>query len=139
LGRDPLNIRQQLAVLGSKLRDPQFSFLFNPGEWRPGIDGTVTKDLDALLKEWLGRPTPISILDLSGIPPVVLNDLIGALLRISLRRSLWARNLPKAGVYASNDRCSKKRMHTWGRSMSGAASSAVRRIAKEGRKYGVGV
>ncbi|MDO9542733.1 MAG: ATP-binding protein, partial [Kiritimatiellia bacterium] len=49
-GKDSINIRQQLAVLGSKLRDPQFSFLFNPGELCPDIKGTVVKDLDALLK-----------------------------------------------------------------------------------------
>ncbi|MDO9566187.1 MAG: DUF87 domain-containing protein [Candidatus Desulfaltia sp.] len=29
-GRDPLGIRQQLAGLASKLRDPRFEFIFNP-------------------------------------------------------------------------------------------------------------
>lgn len=96
-GRDPINIRQQLAVLGSKLRDPQFAFLFNPGDWRPGIKGMVTKDLDELLKDWLGASAPITILDLSGVPPVVLNDLIGALLRILYDALFWARNLPEGG------------------------------------------
>ena len=70
-GGDSINIRQQLAILGSKLRDPQFAFLFNCGDWRPKMDGTVAKDLDALLEGWLGSPAPISILDLSGIPPAV--------------------------------------------------------------------
>ena len=96
-GRDPINIRQQLAILGSKLRDPQFEFLFNPGDWRPGIKGKVTKDLDELLKDWLGASAPITILDLSGVPPVVLNDLIGALLRILYDALFWARNLPEGG------------------------------------------
>lgn len=138
-GRDPINIRQQLAVLGSKLRDPQFSFLFNPGEWRPGIEGTVTKDLDALLKEWLGSPAPISILDLSGIPPAVLNDLIGALLRILYDALFWARNLPEGG-YLRPLMLVLEEAHAYlGKEHVGAASSAVRRIAKEGRKYGVGV
>ena len=40
-GGDPIGIRQQLAILGSKLRDPQFAFLFNCGDWRPELDGTV--------------------------------------------------------------------------------------------------
>ena len=39
-GGDPINMRQQLAVLGSKLRDPQFAFLYNCGDWRPNIEGT---------------------------------------------------------------------------------------------------
>ncbi|CAG1005078.1 hypothetical protein BURK2_03352 [Burkholderiales bacterium] len=138
-GRDSINIRQQLAVLGSKLRDPQFSFLFNPGEWRPGIDGTVTKDLDALLKEWLGSPAPISILDLSGIPPAVLNDLIGALLRILYDALFWARNLPEGGRLRPLMLVLEEAHAYLGKEHVGAASSAVRRIAKEGRKYGVGV
>src|SRR4029077_16414732 len=81
-GPDPINMRQQLAVLGSKLRDPQLNFLFNPDDWRPNIDGSVVKDLDELLADWLGRSSPVTILDLSGIPPTVMNDLVGALLRI---------------------------------------------------------
>lgn len=138
-GRDPINIRQQLAVLGSKLRDPQFSFLFNPGDWCPGIEGTVTKDLDALLKEWLGSPAPISILDLSGIPPAVLNDLIGALLRILYDALFWARDLLEGGRLRPLMLVLEEAHAYLGKEHVGAASSAVRRIAKEGRKYGVGV
>lgn len=138
-GRDPINIRQQLAVLGSKLRDPQFAFLFNCGDWRPGIDGTVTKDLDALLKDWLGSPAPISILDLSGIPPAVLSDLIGALLRILYDALFWGRNLPEGGRLRPLMLVLEEAHAYLGKEHIGTASSAVRRIAKEGRKYGVGV
>ena len=138
-GRDPLNIRQQLAVLGSKLRDPQFAFLFNCGEWRPDLDGTVAKDLDALLKDWLGSPAPISILDLSGIPPTVLSDLIGALLRIVYDALFWARNLPEGGRLRPLMLVLEEAHAYLGREHIGTASNAVRRIAKEGRKYGVGV
>lgn len=83
-GPDPLGMRQQLAILASKLRDPQLAFLFNPTEWRPGSDGTVAKDLDALLADWVGSPSPIAILDLSGIPFTVLNDLIGPCFAFSM-------------------------------------------------------
>ena len=138
-GRDPINIRQQLAVLGSKLRDPQFAFLFNSGDWRPGIDGTVTKDLDALLKDWLGSSAPISILDLSGIPPAVLSDLIGALLRILYDALFWGRNLPEGGRLRPLMLVLEEAHAYLGKEHIGTASSAVRRIAKEGRKYGVGV
>ncbi len=138
-GRDPINIRQQLAILGSKLRDPQFEFLFNPGDWRPGIKGTVTKDLDELLKDWLGASAPISILDLSGVPPMVLNDLIGALLRILYDALFWARNLPEGGRLRPLMLVLEEAHAYLGKDHTGSASSAVRRIAKEGRKYGVGV
>jgi hypothetical protein len=138
-GPDALGIRQQLAVLASKLRDPQFGFVFNPGGWLPGLDGTVAKDLDALLANWVGSPSPISILDLSGIPSTVLNDLIGAMLRILYDALFWARNLPEGGrerplLFVLEE------AHTYlGKDHTGPAASAVRRIAKEGRKYGVGV
>jgi len=139
LGRDSIGIRQQLAGLASKLKDPRFSFLFSPGEWLPDMDGKTVEDLDALLGEWIGGPKPITILDLSGIPSLVLNDLIGALLRIIYDALFWARNLPEGGrerpllivleeahAYLSSDNV-------------GSAATAVRRIAKEGRKYGVGM
>lgn len=141
-GPDPINMRQQLAVLASKLRDPQLAFLFNPGEWRPGMDGKVGKDLDALLENWVGSSQPITILDLSGIPFTVLNELVGALLRILYDALFWARNLPEGGrerplLFVLEE------AHTYlareGNGPVGAAATAVRRIAKEGRKYGVGV
>lgn len=138
-GPDSIGIRQQLAVLSSKLRDPQFAFLFNPDEWSPRIDGSVTKDLDALLEGWLGSPSPISILDLSGIPPAVLNDLVGALLRILYDALFWARNLPEGGRLRPLLLVLEEAHAYLGKEHVGAASSAVRRIAKEGRKYGVGV
>lgn len=138
-GGSPLGIRQQMAMLASKLRDPQFAFLFNPGDWRPGLDGKVAKDLDALLSEWIGGPSPITILDLSGIPSAVLNDLVGALLRILYDALFWARNLPE-GARERPLFVVLEEAHTYlGKEHAGPASAAVRRIAKEGRKYGVGM
>jgi DNA helicase HerA-like ATPase len=139
-GPDPLGMRQQLAVLASKLRDPQFAFLFNPGVWKPQLDNTVSQDLNTLLAEWIGSKAAITILDLSGIPSAVLTDLIGALLRILYDALFWARNLPEGGrerpllfVLEEAHAYLGKQEHV------GPAGAAVRRIAKEGRKYGVGV
>lgn len=139
LGNEGIGIRQQLAGLAARLRDPRFNFLFRPGEWLPDLDGKTEKDLDFFLAQWIGGERPITILDLSGIPSSVLDDLIGALLRILYDALFWARKLPEGGrerpllvvleeahAYLSKDN-------------SGAASTAVRRIAKEGRKYGVGI
>lgn len=138
-GKEIIGIRQQLAGLASKLRDPRFAFLFKPGDWLPDIDGKSPKDLDALLEQWVGGPKPISILDLSGVPSSVLNDLIGALLRILYDALFWARKLPEGG----RERpllIVLEEAHTYlSKDNSGAAAMAVRRIAKEGRKYGVGL
>ena len=137
-GQDGINIRQQLAVLASKLRDPQFAFLFNPEGYRPGIDGHVDRDLDSLLDDWIGNAAPISILDLSGIPSTVLNDLIGSLLRILYDALFWARNLPEGGRERPLLLVLEEAHAYLGKEHSGTAATAVRRIAKEGRKYGVG-
>lgn len=138
-GKDAIGIRQQLAGLASKLRDPRFAFLFKPGDWLPDIDGKSTKDLDALLQDWVGGPKPITILDLSGIPSSALNDLIGALLRILYDALFWARKLPEGG----RERpllIVLEEAHTYlGKENSSTAAMAVKRIAKEGRKYGVGL
>ncbi len=138
-GGNPIGIRQQLAVLASKLRDPQFAFLFNPNSWRPGIDGGVSGDLDEIIKGWIGGPAPISILDLSGIPSGVLNDLVGAVLRILYDGLFWARNLPEGGRERPLLVVLEEAHAYLGHEHGGFASSAVRRIAKEGRKYGVGI
>lgn len=139
LGSEGIGIRQQLASLASKLRDPRFGFLFQPGDWLPGIDGATRKDLDALLFDWIGDSKPITILDLSGVPSSVLTDLIGALLRILYDALFWARNLPEGGRERPLLIVLEEAHAYLGEKHSGPAAGAVRRIAKEGRKYGVGL
>lgn len=139
LGNEGIGIRQQLAALASKLRDPRFAFLFKPGDWLPGVDGGAQRDLDDLLQEWIGGTQPITILDLSGIPPLVLNDLIGALLRILYDALFWARNLPEGGRERPLLIVLEEAHAYLGKENTGSAATAVRRIAKEGRKYGVGL
>jgi len=69
----------------------------------------------------------------------VLNDLIGALLRILYDALFWAKNLPEGGRLRPLMLVLEEAHAYLTKEHEGAASSAVRRIAKEGRKYGVGV
>ncbi|WP_295754649.1 ATP-binding protein [Undibacterium sp.] len=132
-----LNIGKQLLLLGTKLRIPRYDFIFKPNEWTPAKDGKVDQDLDSLLKNWIGGKS-VSILDLSGVPPDILQTTIGALLRILYEALFWARNLSQgarhrpllivmeeAHIYLNDD-------------FKGMASKVVQRIVKEGRKYGIG-
>lgn len=134
--------RVHLDVLESKLRDPRMQFLYKPGEWSVSKDGTTKLDLDALLNEWVGASTPISVFDLSGIPTAVVDDLVGAVLRILYDAVFWGRLkheggrerplllvLEEAHVYLGTQSTQSK----------SRAAIAARRIAKEGRKYGVGL
>ncbi len=138
-GPDPIGIRREVGILGSRLRDPQLQFLFNPGEWRPNLDGAAAADLDSLLALWLGNDKPLTILDLSGVPSSVLNDLVGAVLRVVYDALFWARNLPEGG----RERpllCVLEEAHAYlSKGREGLAAEVVKRIAKEGRKYGVGM
>lgn len=138
-GPDPIGIRREVGILGSRLRDPQLQFLFCPDEWQPDLQGATQADLDSLLERWLGNAKPLTILDLSGIPSSVLNDLVGAVLRVVYDALFWARNLPEGG----RERpllCVLEEAHSYlSKGKEGLASEAVKRIAKEGRKYGVGM
>lgn len=133
-----LNIRRQLDSLASKLRDPRFDFLFKPGPWLPKEDGVPNEDLDTLLGSWIGGEHPVTILDLSGIPVSILTTLIGALLRIIYDALFWARFLSEGG----RERpilIVLEEAHTYlSQGDNGPAALSVKRIVKEGRKYGIG-
>jgi len=139
LSTSPLSIRKQVDTLASKLRDPRFDFMFRPGDWLPSTDGSVKADLDRLLEDWVGGPEPIAVLDLSGIPPAILKDLIGALLRILYNAMFWARERSEGGRERPLLFVLEEAHAYLGKDQTGSAADAVKRIAKEGRKYGVGV
>lgn len=131
--------RTHLDVLESKLRDPRMQFLFNPGSWAVKPDGTTRADLDALFEEWIGADAPISVFDLSGIPSAVVDDLVGAVLRILYDAVYWGR-LKKEGGRERPLLIVLEEAHVYlGTQSKGRAAAATRRIAKEGRKYGVGL
>jgi DNA helicase HerA-like ATPase len=132
-----LNSSQQLHSLGSKLRIPRYDFIFKPGkEWSPDADGKTNKDLDTLMKGWIGSDKPITILDLSGIPITILNTIIGVLLRIVYDGLFWSRNLSQGGKERPLLLLMEE-AHNYLNS-EGSALSIVQKIVKEGRKYGIG-
>lgn len=133
-----LNITSQLENLGSKLRIPRFDFLLKPDEWCPELDGKVEKDLDDFIKDWVGSDKPITILDLSGIPPSVLNDIIGICLRIIYDGLFWSRNLPEGGRERPLLVVMEEAHSYLNDNFERAASTIVQKIVKEGRKYGIG-
>jgi hypothetical protein len=131
--------RSHIDTMEAKLRDKRLRFLFNPGPWSVKEDGSTAKDLDALLQEWIGGEKPITVLDLSGIPPSVLDDLVGAVLRILFDALFWGRNVEVGGRHRPL-LVALEEAHTYlAKEGKGSAAKAARRIAKEGRKYGVGL
>ncbi|PPA05184.1 ATPase [Pseudomonas sp. MWU12-2312b] len=132
-----LNIGKNVLLLGTKLRIPRYDFIFRPGDWMPEADGAVVTDLDALLESWIGEKS-ISILDLSGVPPDILQTTIGAVLRILYEALFWARNLSQGGRHRPLLIVMEEAHIYLNDSFKGMASKIVQRIVKEGRKYGIG-
>ena len=135
---DSLSIRAALEALGARLRVSRYDFLLKAGDWHPSLEGATEKGLADLIKQWLGSDRPITILDLSGIPSTITNDIIGNVLRVLYDGLFWARNLSEGG----RERpvlIVMEEAHTYlGDNFDGAASIATQRIVKEGRKYGIG-
>ena len=139
LSTSRLNIGRAVDGLGSKLRDPRLSFLFRPGPYLPDPDGKVENDLDVLLAGWLGDDKPVTILDLSGISATIQSELVRTLLRVVYEALFWARNLPEGGRERPLLIVLEEAHAYLERDGGGTASGAIQRIAKEGRKYGIGI
>lgn len=131
-------LNRQLEQIRSKLIDTRYNFLFNHNQYN-GQD----KDLDDLVNNWLAHEKPITILDLGGIPFDVMDMVIGLITRICFETVFWGRNEQGIGrqrpllmVY--------EEAHSYlprggsNQMVSGYSSRAVRRVCKEGRKYGIG-
>lgn len=127
-----------LNKLQGKLKDNRLNFLFDVDNY----DG-VKLDIDDLLSEWLNHDKPITILDLGGIPSEIMDLVVGLISRILFESMFWGRSIPGFGkqrpvlmVY--------EEAHSYlpkggaNQNVAGYAGRAVRRICKEGRKYGIG-
>ena len=138
LNTQAVGIRRQLNILRSRLVDRRYDFLLHPGSWEPDEAGAIKADLDDLLSGWLGGEKPITILDLSAVPSGVLELLVGSILKIVYESLFWSREKSEGGI----DRPLLVVMEEAHRYLSAGkntlASETVQKIAKEGRKYGVG-
>lgn len=135
---DSLNLRGPLEALGSKLRVSRFDFLLKAGAWHPDLTGATEKGLAKLMEAWLGSPRPITILDLSGIPSSMTNDIIGNILRVLYDGLFWSRKLSDGGRERPVLVVMEEAHAYLNANHDGAASIITQRIVKEGRKYGIG-
>jgi hypothetical protein len=135
---DPLNLRGPLEALGSKLRVTRYDFLLKAGDWHPDLNGAVQQGLAKLMETWLGSSRPITILDLSGIPSSMTNDIIGNILRVLYDGLFWARKLSDGGRERPLLVVMEEAHAYLNDNFDGAASIVTQRIVKEGRKYGIG-
>ena len=123
----------------SRLLDQRYNFLFRPSGYSPDLNGSTPKDLPHLFSKWFGHGTPVSILDLSAVPSNIMQTISGCILKIIYDALYWGQNTLVGG---------KKQpllivldeAHTYLKAGEDSISSrTVQSIAKEGRKYGVGM
>lgn len=129
--QDPWNsILNKIEVLKN---DSRLAFMMK--EW----DGTVDP-LPSIVKQFIGDSDPIRIVDLSGVPNEVAGAASSAIARTLFSVKLWQtreereRN-PVLLVCEEAHRYVPNR----GEAQYEAAQDAIRRLAKEGRKYGIGL
>jgi hypothetical protein len=122
-----------LRKLDALRRDARLAFLMTP--W----DG-ISDLLPDVLGQLLGSGSPVRIIDLSGIPNEIAGTASAAVARIVFTVKLWQTTAEResspillvceeAHRYVPNS----------GAAQYEAAQSAIRRLAKEGRKYGIGL
>lgn len=128
-----------LDGMRSRLLDQRYGFLFSPAGYSPDLAGTATNDLTALLSSWFGHGRPISILDLSAIPSEIIQTVSGSILKAVFDALFWGQNTLVGGklqpLLVVLDEA-----HAYLKAGEDSISSrTVQTIAKEGRKYGVGL
>jgi len=131
-------IRRPLNLLRSRLLDKRFDFILHPGPFEPNLVGTTQQDLDSLVRSWIGHKKPITVLDLSGVPSSVLVRLIGSILRILYEALFWGREKSEGGRLRPLLVVMEEAHRYVNPDGGNVAAEMVKRIAKEGRKYGVG-
>lgn len=115
-------------------QDSRFSFLIRP-------DDNVTDNLKDNLAQYLRIPVadkPLSIIDLSGVPSDVVDVVVSVLCRMIFDFAVWSPRPVQVPVVLVCEEA-----HRYAPRGDDAAfqptKQALSRIAKEGRKYGVGL
>lgn len=135
-----LPIARQLDLLNSRLRDSRFNFMFDRNDpLHPDLEGKTEKDIDTLLAQWVGGEKSVTVLDVSGIPPEVLGTVVGTMLRLVYDALFWAMDLDVGGRKQPLLVVLDEAHRFLPEHGEGPANRVVSRIAKEGRKYGVGL
>jgi len=120
----------------SCLRDSTYDFMFNPGEYK---DENSKLDLHDLLNSWIGSDKQLTILDLNGVPPEILDITVGLITRFIYDSMFWGRS----ETYTGKNRpilLAFEEAHTYlNKSQTNSYSKfSVEKVFKEGRKFGVG-
>jgi DNA helicase HerA-like ATPase len=126
-----LKIQNKMQTLEE---DSRFAFLVRP-------DASVGDDLKEIVAQYLRIPVvnkPLSIIDLSGVPSDVVDVVVSVLCRMIFDFAVWSPRPVRVPVVLV---CEEAHRYAPRRDDAAfqPAKQALSRIAKEGRKYGVGL
>jgi len=144
-GGAPFLNNQAKGILGfldsmrTRMKDSRYNFIFHPGDYTPDLEGQIKKDLSNLLYEWLNSNNTVSILDLSGIPSEIMTSISGTLLKIVYDALFWGQNIKNGGKQQPLLIVLEEAHNYLKAGENSISSKTVQAIAKEGRKYGVGL
>jgi len=121
-----------ITRLESLLHDRRFAFMFS--------DWLVTRDtLAQILGRLLRIPVnnkPMTIIDLSGIPIEIADIVVSLLCRLTFNLAVWAEREQMPPVLLVCEEAHRYAPASAGVGFA-AASRAINRLAREGRKYGI--
>jgi uncharacterized protein len=129
---DPRHDRYHLRVLKGRLEslstDPRFRFMFGRGATEDNIEAVLGK----LFRIPHGG-SPITVLQLAGLPSEVLNAVVAVLARLAFDLAMWSGDGFEVLVL-----CEEAHRYVPQDTSLGFAPTrqSIARIAKEGRKYG---
>lgn len=117
------------------LLDPQLRFFQEPVGDPKGQDPLVE-----VMQEWLGKKKPISVLDFSGVPAEAADVAIGVVLNLLFEVSLRGKPGGKGIGRPNPVLVVLEEAHRYlGEGASTLTRNSANRIAREGRKYGIGL
>ncbi len=138
--RQRRSIGRQLDLLRSRLLDTRFAFMFDPNDpLHPDQAGRVREDLGTLVAGWVGGPKQVTIVDVSGIPAEVLGTVVGTMVQLVYDTLFWGMALPVGGRQQPLLVVVDEAHRFIPGGDGGMAAVVFAKIAKEGRKYGVGL
>lgn len=133
-------IARQLELMRSRLQDSRFAFLFQPGAGlSPDAVAHTEEDLDDLVRSWVGHDRPVTVLDVSALPSEVLSAVVGTMVRLVYDVLFWALDLPIGGRKQPLLIVLEEAHIFLPEGSDSAAHRTISKVAKEGRKYGIGL
>ncbi len=131
--RDHEDHNKVLRKLDSLIKDERLSFMMKPWD---GADDPFA----GVLSQLLGEGTPLRIVDLSGVPNEVAGTASAAIARALFSLKVWqAVSEREASPVLLVCEEAHRYVPNSGAAQYEAAQEAIRRVAKEGRKYGIGL